>query len=214
MVSDFVSHRFVHSRSHISLAPVCTKTTKALCARVLAVATISNTPWAYRAFLLPQDATAMPQLVAVVHCFLALLSAVQGAAIVSNASCQSPAAKKCHGFCYDGVNASYIQRCIAWGMCPPITCDPIARIIVGESPIVLPNQTCADLGFGMGPAPHIPSKAGGDSFFGRHSTVSVWYSDLVALLEASRVLLNSASLHATLDNGAQWRKDNPQCDME
>ena len=92
-------------------------------------------------------------------------------------------------------------------------CDPIARVLVGESPLIL-NTTCKQAGFEMGPAPRIPSKLNGDSFFGQHSTIFLWTSDVVAFVAASRVLFHEDSLRAVADNGAQWRRDNPQCDMK
>ena len=91
-------------------------------------------------------------------------------------------------------------------------CDPIARVLVGESPLIL-NTTCKQAGFHIGPAPRIPSKLNGDSFFGAHSTIKVWTSDMVAFVAATRVLFNQDSLRAVADNGAKWRKEYPQCDI-
>ena len=44
----------------------------------------------------------------------------QGEALVSS-RCTSPAAAKCHGWCYDGFNATYINQCCDAGRTPTTT---------------------------------------------------------------------------------------------
>lgn len=158
---------------------------------------------------MPRLATALPSLVLIQSMVqLPLAAATDDKIVLVNASCTDAGASGCSGWCLENVTSTYAGTCITQGSCAPAVCDPIAAVL-WSAPVVKPASTisCASLGFGV-------SVFHSDSFFGSASTVNIWAPTEAAKKQGlAEIMAHTESRKAALDDGAEWRAANPQCDM-